>query len=121
MKKIIICLFLVVAAGLSAKSITLTSKTLQVKIFATGEEKAYPCNVDITVGSGVILINSQEIQLYDIVEVLPDLFKDGYKVLRYDCTNKDGLKCQIQFWTSNTKEQVVRVGFSDCMWEYWLK
>ena len=120
MKKILLFLLLVLSFNIGAKNAYMNAKTLQVKIFETNEETSQSCNVDIVVSEGQITIYSAKTQIYTINEVLPDLFKDGYQVLRYKCVNFNGLNCEVQFWTSNYKQQVVRIGFSDCMWEYWL-
>ena len=122
MKKIIICLFLVIATNsFASENLVLRTESLQIHNLSNDEVTYKPCDVDIVITDNSVIIYSSTTQIYDMKDKEDVFRKDGYQVYTYICVDRNGLTCKVLFWLSEYKQNVVRIGYNDYMWEYFIK
>ena len=127
MKKIIALLLLLIAALPSvAEVIKYKATSFALNIYDydaqswTDWSDWQGCNILVVVDAGkdLITVYSQETQEYDIVEYLGEEEDNNGALIKFNCVDKDGGKCNIRVRVQNDGQQQLYVDYNDASWVY---
>lgn len=77
--------------------------------------------VVLSLDRNIINIYSDEMQEYDIYDYAGEEHDDsGGSSIKFNCVNKDGLRCQIRLRVQSDGSKQLYVDFSDCILVYGL-
>ena len=128
MKKNFVLLFMCLTVTVSAQTYKYYTNSFAYKEFENGywsewsDWKPSHLLVVISFDRQIINIYSEEMQEYDIYEYNgEETDTDGGQSLKFNCVNRDGLRCQIRLRVQKDGSQQLYVDFSDVIFVYGIE
>ena len=125
MKKIVsLMMLLIVALPSVAEVIKYKATSFALKTYDYNRERWTDwtdwetCNILVVVDSDkdLITVYSQQTQEYDIIEYLGEEEDNGGALVRFNCVDQDGGKCNVRLRVQNDGQQQLYVDYNDASW-----